>query len=129
LIASDRLPLIDTTTVPGLQPGQIRLKNPPNHLLGPDVFAINDQTYGLFHYVLIAPNGPMAPPVLGGFLFLPQRNFPSLHLVTFNTARLDVDDATQCANGHHAEQQATRWIVEQPPRWQNRLECLTLTND
>jgi UDP-2,3-diacylglucosamine pyrophosphatase LpxH len=129
LMSSDGLPLIDTTTEPGVQPGHIRLKNPPNHLLSPDVYAIDDKTYGLFHYVLISPNGPMAPPVLGGFLFLPQPGLLSLHLVTFNVARLDVSDRTQCGNAHHAEQQVTRWISEQSPRWRNRVQCLTLTNN
>ncbi len=129
MISSDRQPLIDTTTEPGLLPGQIRLKNPPNHLMSPDVYAVDDPTYGLFHYVLISPNGPMAPPVLGGFLFLPRPGLPSLHLVTFNVARLDVSDRRQCGNAHHAEQQVTRWISEQSSRWRNRIECLTLTNN
>ena len=129
MISSDRLPLIDTTTEAGPRPGHIRLKNPPNHLLGPDVYAVDDKTYGLFQYVLISPNGPMAPPVIGGFLFLPRPGFPSVHLVTFNVARLEVSDRTQCGNSHHAELQVTRWMVEQSPRWRNRVECLTLVNN
>lgn len=128
MIASDRMPLVDTTTEPSTQRGRVRLKYPPNHLVGPDVYAVDDPGYGLFQYVLIAPNGPMAPPLIGGFLFLPRPGFPSLHLVTFNVARLDVSDRTQCGNSHHAEQQVTRWIMEQSPRWRGRVDCITLTN-
>ncbi len=128
LIAVDRLPLIDTTTEPSSQPGRVRLKNPPKHLMGPDIYAVDDPTYGLIQFVLIQPNGPMAPPVFGGFLFLPVPKYPSLHLVTFNVARLDVSDKRQCGNSHHAEQQVTRWISEQSEPWRGRLDCLTLTN-
>jgi len=128
LIAFDRMPLVDTSTEPSSQRGRVRLKNPPKHLMGPDVYAVDDSTYGLVQYVLIQPNGPMAPPVFGGFLFLPRPQYPSLHLVTFNVARLDVSDRRQCGNSHHAEQQVTRWISEQSAAWRGRIDCITLTN-
>ena len=128
MIASDRRPLIDTTLERGPEPRRVRLKYPPKHLMSPDVYSFDDPTSGLVHFVFISPNGPMAPPVFGGFLFLPRPGMPSLHLVTFNVARLEASDRTQCGNAHHAEWQVERWINEQPPQWRNRVECLTLAN-
>jgi hypothetical protein len=128
LIAEDLKPLIDTRTEPSTQRGRVRLVNPPNHLVGPDLYEVHLEPYGSFQYVLIKPNGAAPPPAIGGFLFLPGSDSPNLHLVSFNVAKLDVAWNSQCRNNHHAELQVTRWIDEQQPPWRARVGCLTLTN-
>ncbi len=126
--SADSKPLLDPTTEPAGRPGQQRLKNPPNHLLGPTVYEERLDPYGTFQYVLIQPTGA-APPVFGGFLFLPEPGSSNLNLVTFNVAKLDVSWNESCRNDHHAEMQVTNWIDHQPVPWQARIGCLVLTND
>jgi hypothetical protein len=126
--SADAKPLLDTTTEQAGQSGRLRLKNPPSHLLEPSVFEFRLDPYGTFRYVLIHPTGA-APPVFGGFLFLPAPDSPNVDLVTFNVARLDVSWNESCRNDHHAEMQVTNWTEHQPVQWQARIGCLVLTND
>lgn len=127
LRSADLNPLVETESA-GPGKGLKFKQDPPAHLLEPTVYEYRLDPYGTFQYVLIHPTAA-APPVFGGFLFLPAPGSPNLNLVTFNVARLDVRFNDSCKNDHHAEMQVTNWIDHQPTSWQARVGCLTLTND
>jgi hypothetical protein len=127
LLSADANPLVETESA-GPGKGLRFKKDPPAHLLGPTVYEYRLDPYGTFQYVLIHPTGA-APPVFGGFLFLPSPGSLNLNLVTFNVSKLDVAYKDSCRNDHHAEMQVTNWIDHQPKSWQARIGCLTLTND
>jgi hypothetical protein len=122
LTSRDGAPLLDPATERG------RLKNPPSHLLSPDIQTI---TVGgtEYRYVWIQPNiPPVSPPNAGGVAFLPHAGSSELTLVTFNVAGLDNDFRRGCRNDHHAEMQVVGFINAQPPRWRTNIQKLELHN-
>jgi hypothetical protein len=127
LTSRDGTPLLDPTTEPPTGP-RVRLKQPPNHLLSPDVQTI---TVGgtEYRYVWIQPNiPPVSPPNAGGVAFVPAVGSPEFTLVTFNVAGLDNDFNRSCRNDHHAELQVVGFINAQPPRWRTNIQKLALLN-
>ena len=132
LIAEDgKTPLMDPRTEPSRIAG-VRLRNRPNHVLTSDntgeVFELTHPIYGTFQYVLIQPNVVAANPAHGGFLFLPQLGSPNLHLVSFNTAKMDERRVAGCNTDRHAERHIINWISLQPPGFKQRVGWLMLEN-
>jgi UDP-2,3-diacylglucosamine pyrophosphatase LpxH len=128
LISRDGKPLLEIDTEPATQRGISRLKNPPKHVLGPEVFDVPPNPYGAFQFLFIQPNDGALPPAFGGFLFLPAKGSPNLNLVTLNVGKLDESYKGKCSNVQHAETQFTRWVEEQPAAWRVRVDCMHLHN-
>jgi len=129
LSSNDGTPLLDPATEPSrTAPTRLQLKNPPRHLLSPNVETITvDGTE--YRYVWIQPNvPPVSPPNTGGVAFLPDPGSPVSTLVTFNVAGLDDDFRRGCRNGHHAEMQVVGFVNAQPIGWRMNVRKLELHN-
>ena len=112
--SGDTEDLIDRRTEKGKSGRQV-LKNPPAHLvMPPEVYEIEWKPKRgkpqKIQFVWVLSNEISAFPV-GGILFLTTVQINSFYLATFNVGALD---DKRCTNVHHAEMQATRFIVEQP---------------
>jgi hypothetical protein len=122
-------PMVDPTTEPSRVSSRKRqLKNPPNHLLSPEVqtITVNGRTYD---YVWIQPNlASLRPPATGGMLFLPAPGVRETTLVTFNVAGLDDDYKRRCSNAHHAEMQLVGFINAQSIPWRMSLSEIAIHN-
>jgi hypothetical protein len=128
LTSNDGGPLLDPETEPSrTRPRGDQLKNPPNHLLGPDIESIT--VNGIkYDFVWIQPNiPPEAPPNAGGMAFLPAKGAATFTLVTFNVAAL-LDKRRGCRNDHHAEMQVVGFVNAQNARFKLRLGRLQLHN-
>ena len=128
-VVSRAQPLINTDTKRGLTGNQVWLSDPPRHLMSPQVFQIYSDLYGPFEYVLLQPTGATAKgPAFGGFLFLPSKGSPNLHLVSFNIGEMVSLNKSDCSHDHHAEMQIMNWVKDQTARWWMNLGWLTLDN-
>jgi len=121
-------PLIDATTE---RVGtKLMLRNPPNHIVGREVFSVQSPRHGAFQYVWISSTKSTVSH--GGMLFLPKPPRPHeldyAYIVTFNPERLDQRFADKCTNAHHAEMQLVGWIEKQPPAWRVRLGTVLISN-
>jgi hypothetical protein len=132
LIAADgKAPLMDPATERCRASG-VRLRSRPNHIITSDyageVFEVTDPIYGTFQYVLIQPHVEAADPAHGGFLFLPRPGSPNLHLVSFNTAKMDHRRRENCNTDRHAERHIINWIYKQSLEFKARVGTLVLQN-
>lgn len=126
--SGDTEDLIDRRTEKGKSGRQV-LKNPPAHLvMPPEVYEIEWKPKRgkpqKIQFVWVLSNEKSAFPV-GGILFLTTVQINSFYLATFNVGALD---AKICTNIHHAEMQATRFIVEQPKTWRERVGTIDIWN-